>query len=136
MPPTNDNHMITNDLILNPGSWGGTSANLTYVLAGYPTSTSSIRRVQATALSEPNSLTVSHRSIVRGGLTINQHLLRHDRLLIDPLKGAVKGAVWISCEVPLGTTVFTQAVVKDMIGRLPSAFLQAGFTDAWLAGES
>lgn len=128
--------MIANDLTLNPGSYGGTAANLVFVLAGYPTPTSSLRRVQATALSEPNSLLISHQEVKRGELTVQRHLVRRDRTLIDPLLGAVKGSVWMTWEVPTGTTVFTSAVIKDMIGHLPSVYMTAGATDAILAGES
>lgn len=128
--------MIANDLILNPGAYGGTAANLTYVLAGYPTPTSSIRRVQATALTEPNSLLISHQQVQRGDLTVNRHLIRHDRTLIDPILGPVKASVWQTWEVPQGSSVFTASVVKDMIGRPVAAYMVAGATDAILAGES
>jgi hypothetical protein len=128
--------MIANDLTLNPGSYGGASANLVFVLAGYPTANSSIRRVQATALTEPNSLLISHQAVKRGDLTVNRHLLRHDRSLIDPILGLVKGSVWQTWETPLGTSVFTAAVIKDMIGRLSSCHMTSGVTDAILAGES
>lgn len=127
--------MIANDLTLNPGSYGGTAANLVYNLAGYPTPNSSIRRVQATALSEPNSLLISHQSVKRGDITVFRHLLRHDRSLIDPVLGLIKGSVWQTWETPLGTSVFTPAVIKDMIGRLTSCYMTAGVTDAILAGE-
>lgn len=128
--------MIANDLVLNPGAYGGVSANLTYVLVGYPSPTSSLRRVQATALTEPNSLLVSHQAVTRNGLTVNRHLIRHDRTLIDPLLGSVKASVWQTWEIPQGTTVFTPAVCKDMIGRLTATHMVVGATDAILAGES
>lgn len=128
--------MIANDLTLNPGSYGGTAANLVFVLAGYPTPTSSIRRVQATALTEPNSLLVSHQTVKRGAVTYQRHLLRRDRTLNDPLLGGVKGSVWLTMECPQGTTVFTAAVIKDMIGQLASTWMTATVTDAILAGEA
>lgn len=127
--------MIANDLTLNPGSYGGTSANLVFVLGGYPTPQSSIRRVQATALTEPNSLLVSHQQVLRDGLTYNRRMVRRDRSLIDPLLGTKKGSVWLATDLPQGTSVFTAAVVKDMIGHLASFWMTAGVTDAFLAGE-
>lgn len=127
--------MIANDLTLNPGSYGGTAANLVFVLGGYPTPTSSIRRVQATALTEPNSLTISHQLVTRDGLQYARRMARRDRSLIDPILGTKKGSVWLATDIPLGTSVFTNAVVKDMIGHLASFWMTAGVTDAFLAGE-
>lgn len=127
--------MIANDLTLNPGTWGGTAGDLVFKNIGYPTPTSSLRRVQATALSEPHSVLISHQRVLRSGTYYNRHLMRIDRTLIDPLKGAIKGSWWVTGEVPEGTTVHTTAVHKDMLGRLPSLFLTAGVTDAILAGE-
>lgn len=129
--------MLANDLTLNPGSYGGTSANLVFVLNGYPTPNSSLRRVQATALTEPNSLLISHQmSVVRGKLTYNRHLIRRDRTLIDPILGSVKASAWLTVEVPNGTSVFTAAVIKDLVGHVPATYMVAGAMDAFLAGES
>lgn len=128
--------MIANDLTLNPGSYGGTAANLVFVLGGYPTSTSSIRRVTATALTEPNSLLISHQTAVRGGVTYDRHLLRRDRTLIDSLQGNVKGSAWLTIEAPRGVAVWTPSVIKDMVGHLVSAYMGSGVMDQILAGES
>lgn len=128
--------MIANDLTLNPGSYGGTAANLVFVLAGYPTPTSSIRRVQATALTEPNALLISHQTVKRGEVTYNRHLIRRDRTLIDPILGAVKASVWQTWETPIGSSVVTAAVIKDMVGHLSATHMISGATDAILAGES
>lgn len=128
--------MIANDLTLNPGSYGGTSANLVFVLAGYPTPTSSIRRVQATALTEPNSLLISHQTVKRGNVSYNRHLVRRDRTLISALNGAVKGSAWLTIESPLGVAEWTAAVQKDMIGQLASTWMTSGVMDAILAGEA
>lgn len=128
--------MLANDLTLNPGSFGGTAANKVFTLAGYPTPTSALRRVQATALTTPESVLISHQSAIRGELTYDRHLVRHDVVLNDPLKGAVKASVWTTIEVPRGTTVFTNAVIKDMHGRLPSLLCASGAMDAILSGES
>lgn len=128
--------MIANDLTLNPGSYGGTAANLVFVLGGYPTSTSSLRRVTATALTEPNQLLVSHQSVKRGTVTYDRHLIRRDRTLIDTLAGNVKGSAWITIEAPRGVAVWTPAVLKDMVGHLVSAYMGSGVMDQILAGES
>lgn len=129
--------MIANDVTLNPGAYGGTSANLVFNLTGYPSSTSAHRRVQATALTEPHSFLTSHQmGVQRGGYVINRHLLRHDVVKLDPLLGAVKGSFWMSWEVPQGSSVFTSSVIKDAIGRVPAFYMIAGATDAILAGES
>lgn len=128
--------MIANDLTLNPGSYGGTAANLVFVLGGYPTPTSSLRRVTATALTEPNSLLISHQSVVRGGVTYDRHLVRRDRTLIDSLAGNVKGSAWITMEAPRGVSVWTPSVMKDMVGHLVSAYMGSGVMDQILAGES
>jgi len=129
--------MIAADLTLNPGSYGGVAANKVFVSGGQPTPTSVIRRVQATALTTPETLLISHQmGVKRGELTYDRHLVRHDVTLNDTLLGAVKASVWLTIEVPRGTTVFTNSVMKDMIGRIPSCILQTGVTDAILAGES
>lgn len=128
--------MIANDLTLNPGSYGGTAADLVFVLGGYPTSTSSLRRVTATALTEPNSLLISHQTVKRGDVTYNRHLVRRDRVLIDTLKGNVKGSAWLTLEAPSGVTVWTPAVLKDLVGHLVSTYMGAGVMDKILAGES
>lgn len=128
--------MIANDLTLNPGSYGGTAADLVFVLGGYPTSTSSLRRVTATALSEPNSLLISHQQVKRGDIIYNRHLVRRDRILIDSLKGNVKGSAWLTIEAPNGVTVWTPGVVKDIVGHLVSTYMGSGVMDKILAGES
>lgn len=128
--------MLANDLTLNPGSYGGTAADLVFVLGGYPTSTSSLRRVTATALTEPNSLLISHQTVKRGDITYNRHLVRRDRVLIDTLKGNVKGSAWLTLEAPNGVTVWTPAVLKDLVGHLVSTYMGSGVMDKILAGES
>lgn len=129
--------MIANDLTLNPGAYGGISANKIFVSGGQPTPTSVIRRVQATALSAPESLLISHQfGQQRGSIVYDRHLVRHDLVLIDPLKGSVKGSTWTAIEVPRGTSVFTNSVMKDMNGRVIHCLLTAGVYDALLAGES
>lgn len=128
--------MIANDLTLNPGPYGGTAADLVFVLGGYPTSTSSLRRVTATALTEPNSLLISHQTVKRGDVTYNRHLVRRDRVLIDTLKGNVKGSAWLTLEAPNGVTVWTPAVLKDLVGHLVSTYMSSGVMDKILAGES
>lgn len=127
--------MIANDLTLNPGSYGGTAADLVFVLGGYPTPTSSFRRVTATALTEPNSLLISHQRVLRQGITYDRHLVRRDRVLIDTLKGNVKGSAWLTLEAPSGVAVWTPAVMKDIVGHLVSTYMGSGVMDKILASE-
>lgn len=127
--------MIANDLTLNPSPYGGTSANLVFSLGGFPSPTSSVRRVIATAMTEPNLLTISHRETTKGSLKYAQRLIRRDRTLIDPILGSVQGSVWFGSNIPLGTSVFTAAVIKDMIGHIPSFYMTAGVLDQFLAGD-
>lgn len=127
--------MIANDLTLNAGSYGGTAADLVFVLNGYPTPTSSMRRVTATAMTEPNSLLISHQSVVRQGVTIDRHLLRRNRTLNTALKGAVSGSAWLTVEAPRGVSEFTPAVIKDLIGMLVSCYMTSGVLDKILASE-
>lgn len=126
--------MIANDLTLNPGSYGGTAGDLVFVLGGYPTPTSSLRRVSATAMTEPNSLTVSHQSVVRNAITYDRHLLRRDRILIDTARN-VKGSAWLTIEAPRGVTAWTNGIVKDLVGQLVSCYMTTGVMDKILASE-
>lgn len=126
--------MIANDLTLNPGSYGGTAADLVFVHGGYPTSNSAIRRVTATAMTEPNSLLVSHRSVVRNQITYDQHLLRRDQVLIDSARN-IKGSAWLSIEMPRGVTAWTNGKMKDMVGHLVSCYMTSGVLDKILASE-
>lgn len=128
--------MIASDLTLNPGSYGGTNADLVFVLAGYPTPTSSIRRVTATAMTEPHSLIVSHQSVKRGSVIYDRHQIRLDRTLNSALNGPVKGSSWLVHEAPRGVSEWTPALMKDLIGRVTAAYMVSGVLDKILAGES
>lgn len=127
--------MIANDLTLNPGSYGGTAADLVFVLGGYPTPTSSVRRVSATALTEPNSLLISHQSVIRNSITYDRHLVRRDRVLIDTARN-IKGSAWLTIEAPRGVTAWTAGNVKDLVGHLVSCYMISGVMDKILAGEA
>lgn len=127
--------MIANDLTLNPGSYGGTAADLVFVLGGYPTPTSSVRRVSATALTEPNSLLISHQSVIRNSITYDRHLVRRDRVLIDTARN-IKGSAWLTIEAPRGVTAWTAENVKDLVGHLVSCYMISGVMDKILAGEA
>lgn len=127
--------MIVNDLTLNPGSYGGAAADLVFVLAGFPTATSSIRRVTATAMTEPHTALISHQTVKRPAATYDRHLIRLDRTLNDPTVGAVKASAWLTIEAPRGVSVWTPALLKDLIGRVPSLYMGSGVADKILASE-
>lgn len=115
--------MFNNDITLNPQSFGGQNEDKVYSLVSVG-DTGSLRRVSATSTSTPETLTIGHRSAVEKGLTVNQHMVRTDIILLDPDKGEVKVSAWLVIRVPKGTTVVTTTVIKDQIGRL-LAFEQA-----------
>lgn len=115
--------MFNNDITLNPQSFGGQNEDKVYSLVSVG-DTGSLRRVSATSTSTPETLTIGHRSAVEKGLTVNQHMVRTDIILLDPDKGEVKVSAWLVIRVPKGTTVVTATVIKDQIGRL-LAFEQA-----------
>lgn len=115
--------MFNNDITLNPQSFGGQNEDKVYSLVSVG-DTGSLRRVSATSTSTPETLTIGHRSAVEKGLTVNQHMVRTDIILLDPVKGEVKVSAWLVIRVPKGTAVVTATVIKDQIGRL-LAFEQA-----------
>jgi hypothetical protein len=116
--------MFANDISLNPTSFGGTNAAKVYSLVGWGGDSSSLRRVSATAASNPETLTISHRESKDGAITTDQHLVRLDESIVDPLLGRVVFSAWLVVRVPRGTSVITLAKIKDIVGRL-IAFEQA-----------
>lgn len=116
--------MFTNDIALNPTSFGGANVNQTYALVGWGGDSSSIRRVAATAATTPETLTVSHRQAKDGSVKVDQHMVRLDEVLSDPVLGTVKHSAWLVLRIPSGTTVVTSQRIKDLVGRL-IAFEQA-----------
>lgn len=117
--------MFDNAVSLNPQSFGGQNVAKVYDLISLGTTQSSaVRRVAATATSTPETLTISHRSVTKGGVVIDQHMVRVDIFATDPVLGLVSMDARIVIDVPRGTTVITDQVIKDQVGRL-IAFEQA-----------
>lgn len=121
--------MFALDVTLNPQTQGGANVDKVYSLLG-TTMTSSTRRVSATATTTPELLTISHRPVTKGGAPVeDQHLVRLDKLLTDPVKGSVKLSCWMVLSVPRGTTVVTDQEILDMHGRLLAFTRAAGAID-------
>lgn len=110
--------MFDNDISLNPQAYAGQNASKTYSLVGWGGDASSIRRVSATALTTPETLTVSHRQGKVNGILTDQHLIRMDLNKNDTLAGPVKLSAWLSLNVPKGQTAITTQDIYDMVGRL------------------
>jgi hypothetical protein len=116
--------MFSNDITLNPTTFGGANVNKVYSLIALGDGSSSIRRVSATAATTPETLTVSHRSVKDGAVDVDQHMIRLDLGFTDVLLGPVKFSCWLVIRNPLGTTILTNQLILDQIGRL-IAFEQA-----------
>lgn len=127
---------LSNDITLNPGTYGGTAGDKIYNLLPPQKDGSTVRRVPATAFTTPETLSVNHREVKEGGYVVDQHLVRVDEVVIDPVQGSRTISVWQVIKVPRGTSVITTAQVKSVIGRCIHAVLTAGHTDKILAGES
>lgn len=128
--------MLDNNIVLNPTSYGGANVAKTYNLVSLPgDGNRSIRRVAATATTAPDLLTVSHRVTVKGGVTTDEHMVRIDQQLTDPVVGSAPISAWFVLRAPRGTTVVTEQLIKDAMGRV-QAFLQtSGYTLAFINGE-
>lgn len=129
---------LSDNLTLNPGSYGGASADKIYNLI-YPASptSGSLRRVAATALTAPETHTVNHRVITKSdGIKVNQHQIRVDETVISTLAGSQKIEAWMVIKAPEGVAEITASKVKDLVGRMFATWMVAGAADAILAGES
>lgn len=118
--------MFADDITLNPQTFGGQNVDKVYSLFSWGGDTSTIRRVSATANTTPETLTVSHRQTKAGVVTTNQHMIRVDISLTDPILGQVVVSAWLVIRVPLGTTIVTDQVIKDQVGRLLAFEQSAG----------
>jgi hypothetical protein len=128
--------MFANLLSLNPTPFGGANAAKDYDLISMgSTTSSSTRRVAATATTTPETLTISHRAQKSGSVTIDQHMLRFDSIFTDPLLGPVKLSSWMVIQVPKGTTVVTLQEIKNQVGRLIALEQTSGALDKILNGE-
>lgn len=126
---------LTADLALNPTTFGGANVTTTFVFVTEKDQ-KSIRRVTATALTTPNTLTVQHTLRKSGGKDVNSHQVRIDLTANDPLLGPVTANAWLVFNLPVGQTVITAANIKDMCGQISHLITQAGVMDKLLAGES
>lgn len=111
--------MYNNDLTLNPTTQltGATNTakafSLTEVQGGR-----SVRRVSATAATTPETLTISHERRKSGNYSYDAHMVRSDINLTDPIKGAVQTGCRLVLDVPLGTSVVTDQMIIDNVGRI------------------
>lgn len=139
MAPKGQKHnkvMFDNALTLNPQSFGGANANKVYdLIAMGSNNSSSTRRVSATATTKPESLVISHKSTKQGEVLVDQHLVRLDTMITDPLLGPVMLSSWLVLRVPRGTTVVTLQEIKDQVGRLLALEQASGALDRILNGE-
>lgn len=127
--------MFDNAISLNPTSFGGANVTKVYDLVGMGSDSASLRRVSATAATTPETLTISHREVKEGGQPVQQHLLRLDTNIIDPLKGTIRYSAWLVIKVPQGTSVITTALIKDQVGRLIALEQSAGAIEKILNSE-
>lgn len=109
---------LTADQALNPLTYGGANTSKTYSLLGYSGLSEATRRVAATATTTPETLVVKHRAIKVLDCETDQHLMRLDTQAVDPVKGRVQLSARMIIEVPKGTTVITDQMILDIVGRL------------------
>lgn len=110
--------MFDNAITLNPQTFGGANANKVYDLVSWGGDNSSLRRVSSTATTTPETLAISHREFKEGAVTVDQHLIRLDEVLTDPVLGQTKLSAWMVIRVPRGTSVVTNQKILDIVGRL------------------
>lgn len=126
---------LNTDITLNPQNYGGANVSTVFTFVTEKDQ-KSIRRVTATALTAPNTLTVQHQVRKVGALDVNSHQVRIDLTAIDTNVGAVQANVWTVINLPAGQTAITAAHVKDMFGQIAALLATAGVMDKILAGES
>lgn len=127
---------LTADIALNPTTYGGANASKTYSLLGYSGISEATRRVAATATTTPETLVIKHRAIKVLDCETDQHLMRLDTNAIDPAKGRVQLSARMIIEVPKGTTVITNQMILDIVGRLVAFEQTAGYLDKLLNSEA
>lgn len=126
---------LPTDITVNPTGFGGANVPTTFVFVTEKDQ-KSVRRVTATALTTPNTLTVQHSLRKIGGKDANSHLVRIDLSAVDALAGPVASAAWLSFHLPVNQTAITAQNIKDMCGQIAHLITQVGFMDKLLAGES
>lgn len=126
---------LATDQTLNPGSYGGAAADKVYNFIAQINPGATLRRVSSTATTAPDRLTISHRVTKKGQLQRDDHMVRIDETLTDPVLGAVDFTARLVIEVPRGTSVVTTQLVKNQVGRVIAAWMAAGQADKILNGE-
>lgn len=127
--------MFADNISLNPTTYGGANAAKVYAMVGWGGDSSTIRRVADTATSAPETLTISHRPSTEGKVQLDQHMIRLDEVITDPILGQVKFSAWMVIRIPKGTSVITTAKVKDLVGRLIALEQGAGNIEKILNSE-
>jgi len=127
---------LTADIALNPTTYGGANVSKTYSLLGYSSLSEATRRVAATATTTPETLAIKHREIKVKDCMTDQHLVRLDTQLTDPVKGQCQLSARLILEVPKGTTVVTSQMILDIVGRLIGLEQTAGILDKLLNSEA
>lgn len=127
--------MFNNDITLNPQSFGGANADKTYSLVSWGGDSTSIRRVPLTASTTPETLTLAHRAVKRGSVSVDSHMVRLDFLQSDPALGPALLSARLVMEVPRGTSVITNQQILDIQGRLIAFMRASGNLDKFLNSE-
>jgi hypothetical protein len=130
--------MLALDLTLNPSvspTLAGTNVDKIYSLVDFPSKGQSIRRVSATALQTPETLTISHRSFSESGNVINQSMARIDVRMVDGLNNVRPYAAWLVLKRPTDVTTVTPTMMKDAFKRLVVLLGDDARLTAFLAGE-
>lgn len=123
------------DLVLNPNGFGGANAATTYSFVT-ESNQKAIRRVTATALTSPQTLTIQHQERKSGAVLSDSHQIRVDLNKVDTNLGTVTASAWLVVSLPRGQTAITAADIKDLVGHVVHAWVTTGNADKILAGES
>lgn len=125
------------DISLNPNAFGGENVAKVFEDVGYvDNGTGRLRRVAATAMTAPETLTVSHRRTKESsGVSVDQHLVRLDNQIVTAGAGTVKYSCWLVIRNPVGVSEVTAALIKSQVGRLVAFQQAANATDNLLNGS-
>lgn len=130
--------MFDLSLSLNPNgsiTLDGTNSAKVFDLVDFPSQGQSVRRVAATALTTPETLTISHRDFVEKGQPMHQHLVRMDIAALSALGVKQPCAAWLVVKHPGDNVTVTPAMIKDMVYRLFRLMTTTGYLDKIINGE-
>lgn len=130
--------MFDLSLTLNPSgsvTLGGTNADKVYDLVDFPSKGQSVRRNAVTALTTPETLTISHREFTEKGQPFHQHLVRLDQLYFSALGDPRPYATWFVMKAPGDNTTVSNTMMKDSLLRLCRFAVTTGYLDKVLNGE-